>query len=454
MKLTKLTGVLLPVLILSLYSFSQNAIKIQANTTIDLNGGVVLTIQDLDLDNDGTLSPAVRAGRVIFKGTANNVIRGTGLTNFDELEIAKKGNGTLMFQTDANIRSGIWFNGGLIHLNNSVITLLDDAALNDESETSRVTTSKGGYLQVIMQLNSPRAVNPGNMGAIITSSQNLGLTNIRRGHETQTVDGGRTSISRYFEIAPEINTALNATFRMHYADAELGSHAEGAIEFRLLDGGSTWIKRNSESRNISSNYAQLQGINSFSRITLADDGAGLPVLFKSFTVECGYGETLVNWTTASEQNASHFEVQRSVNGTAWTTIASLPAAGNSVTDKHYAYTDNDPQGKFYRIREVDLDGQTQYSQVGVADCETGNDFKAWPNPVQNQLFVTVKAERNGNAAIQVYNNEGKLVKKQNSGLQPGTNRLAVDMYSFPMGLYHIEVILNDGTRKRVMVLKK
>ena len=48
--------------------------------------------------------------------------------------------------------------------------------------------------------------------------------------------------------------------------------------------------------------------------------------------------------------------------------------------------------------------------------------------MQHQLFVTVKAERNGNAAIQVYSNEGKLVKKQNSGLLPGTNRLTVDAH--------------------------
>src|SRR5687767_646389 len=130
MTLPKSIRLMLLLLMLSTYSFSQNVFKIQPNTTLDLNGGVVLTIQDLTLDNDGTLNPAAGAGRVVFKGAANNIIRGNGITNFDQLEIAKTGNGTLTLQTDLDIRSGIWFNGGLINLDNRVVTLLGNASLN------------------------------------------------------------------------------------------------------------------------------------------------------------------------------------------------------------------------------------------------------------------------------------------------------------------------------------
>lgn len=454
MKLSKFTRLILLLLTFSLYTFSQNVFKIQANTTLDLNGGVVLTLQDFTLDNDGTLSPAVGAGRVVFKGAANNIIRGNGITNFDQLEIAKTGNGTLTLQTNLDIRSGIWFNGGLINLGNRVITLLGNASLNDESETSRVIATNGGYLQVNMQLNAPKGINPGKLGAIISSTQNLGLTLIRRGHEPQTVEAGRTSIQRYFDITPQNNTALNATFRMEYADGELEKQAENALEFRLSEDLAKWVRLTSSSRNTTDNYVELQGLNSFGRITLADDGAGLPVTFSSFSVTCGNNETLINWATASEQNASHFEVQRSVNGNAWTTIATLPASGNSNTEKRYSYTDQRPQGKFYRIREVDLDGSSQYSLVGVADCESGNNFKVWPNPVREQLFVTIKAEQRGIAAIQIYNSAGKLVKKQNSGLLPGNNQLSVNMQALPGGYYHVEVVWNDGMRKAISVLKK
>lgn len=454
MKISKpATVLLLLALICSIHAFSQTTLKVQSGATIDLNGGVVLTLNDVTLDNDGTLNPAVGAGRVLFKGSANTFIRGAGITNFAGLEIAKTGKGILTFQTNSDIRSGIWFNGGLIDLGNRVVSLLGTAVLYDESEDSRMMSTGNGYVQASMQLNAPKEMNPGNLGAVISSSQNLGFTSIRRGHEHQTIEGGRTSILRYFDIVPENNAALNATFTMLYADAELDRQSESALEFRVLDGGK-WTKLKADRRSTTTNYVQVSGINIFSRITLADDGVGLPVTFKLFNVDCGNNETVVTWVTASEQNSSHFDVQRSADGTTWTTIATLPAAGNSNTDKRYTYTDQNPQGKFYRVKEVDLDGQIQYSLAGVADCATGNNFKVWPNPVQDQLFVTIKADRISTAVINIFNNEGKLAKKQNSGLLGGSNRIAVNMQNLVRGIYHVEVVWNDGVRKALTVVKK
>jgi hypothetical protein len=449
----KIISLLLKLLLIAAIASAQNTLKITSGATLDLNGGIALTLKDISLDNDGTLSPAVGAGSVFFTGSANSFIRGTGTTNFDELWLVKSANNLLLMQTDFNIRSGIWLSAGSINLNNHVISLLGNSALHGESETSRILSTGGGYVEVNIQMNAPDNMNPGNLGAIITSKNNLGLTTIRRGHQQQLIEAGRFSIQRNFTIAPANNTNLGATFRMEYADAELDNQSENALEFRVSDGGG-WTKLPASSRNSTANYVELQNLNSFGQITLADDGAGLPVEFILFTVECRNSETLVSWATASEQNSSHFEVQSSANGTTWTTIATVTAAGNSNSEKRYSWTDQNPQGKFYRIKEVDLDGKFQYSITGVADCGGGNLFKVWPNPVQEQLYVSIKADRRGSAAIHVYNSKGQLVKKQNSGLLPGNNQLAVDMNNLATGLYHVEVIWNDGMRKAITVSKK
>lgn len=450
MKFLQFTGLLL---MISVFSFSQNTFKIQPNTTLDLNGGVILTLNDMTLDNDGTLNPAVGSGRVIFRGTGNNFIRGTGTTNFDELQIIKSGSATLTVQTDLNIRSGIWFSGGLIDVDNRALTLLGTAVLNGESETSRITTTRNGYVQASMQLNAPDKMNPGNLGAIISSKSNLGFTNIRRGHMPQTIEAGRISINRYFDIVPENNTNLGATLQMEYADAELEKQSEDALGFRLFN-GSQWVRAAASARNSTTNYVELQNLNSFGRITLADDGAGLPVEFLSFTVKCRSNDVLISWVTASEQNSSHFDVQSSTNGSGWTTIATLPAAGNSNSEKQYSYTDQNPQGKFYRVKEVDLDGSFQYSNTGVADCGSGYAFRIWPNPVQEQLFITINATSRSSAAINVYNSKGQLVKKQSNGILAGNNLLVVDVANLVTGLYYVEVMWNNGNRKTMTVSKK
>jgi hypothetical protein len=46
----------------------------------------------------------------------------------------------------------------------------------------------------------------------------------------------------------------------------------------------------------------------------------------------------LNWTTATEQNTSYFEVQYSANGTEFATIGNVRAAGNSTTPMYYDFT--------------------------------------------------------------------------------------------------------------------
>lgn len=453
MKFANSSWLLLPAMMLSIHSHAQNVFKIENNTTVHLNGGVVVTLHDMSLDNDGTLNPAIGSGRIIFSGSTNNLVRGNGITNFDQLEIAKTANSILTLQTNTDISSGIWFNGGFINLENSIVNLPGNASLHGESESSRAMASGTGYLQVNTTLNAPQDVNPGNLGAIISSKQNLGPTLIRRGHQQLTVEGDRTSILRYYEIVPQNNTGLDAILRMHYADGEVDKQAENALDFHFSEAPGKWLKISPDSRNTTANYVQLQGLSSFGLITLAEGGTGLPVIFSAFSVTCGNNETRIHWATSFEQNASHFDVQRSADGTTWTTIATIPAAGNSTIEKRYAYTDRQPQGKYYRIKEVDLDGKEQYSIVGVADCEISTDFKAWPNPAQDQLFVNLKANRTGSAAIQIFNSAGKLVRLQHNGLAAGNNKLHVDMKGLPKGYYHIEVIWDEGVRKSASVLK-
>jgi len=64
------------------------------------------------------------------------------------------------------------------------------------------------------------------------------------------------------------------------------------------------------------------------------------------------------WSTSSEHNTSHFELQKSRDGENWTTIATLNAAGNSTDNIDYSVTDYnvDPTINYYRLKQHDNDG--------------------------------------------------------------------------------------------------
>jgi len=91
----------------------------------------------------------------------------------------------------------------------------------------------------------------------------------------------------------------------------------------------------------------------------------LPVNFVSFSAHRSNGSIQLVWNTANEMNNSHFEIERSANGSDWETIGNV-AAGTSSSD-NYTYTDETaPAAETqYRIRQVDIDGNYGYSKVAL-----------------------------------------------------------------------------------------
>ena len=206
-------------------------------------------------------------------------------------------------------------------------------------------------------------------------------------------------------------------------------------------------------------YVEKTGLYDFSRWTLAALNNALPVQFILFNARCdaNTNRVIINWKTAQEMNASHFEVQRSESGTRWTSIGTVQAAGNSNTDQSYTFTDNAPlsNGAVYRIAEFDIDGRVQYTSIIRIECGKEDTWRVWPNPVQEQLFVNIGVTAGSPAIIRIMDSKGALVRQQRNTLLAGNNQLNVDMRKLPPGTYHVVVEWENGqTRKSVKVVKQ
>jgi hypothetical protein len=176
-----------------------------------------------------------------------------------------------------NVISGINFTSGLFNLNNNTILLFPNGLLNGESETSRLYDANGGYIEITTTLNAPSSVNPGNLGAMISSLQNLGSTTIRRGHQSQALPGTGSSILRYYDILPSDNKSLDATLRFHYFDAELNGYDENTMVMWKSPDNINWSNESYTTRNTTSNYVEKTSIADFSRWTLSKDDANRPL---------------------------------------------------------------------------------------------------------------------------------------------------------------------------------
>jgi hypothetical protein len=84
----------------------------------------------------------------------------------------------------------------------------------------------------------------------------------------------------------------------------------------------------------------------------------LPVELLDFSVTPADDGVLIDWSTASEYNSDYFSVFRSIDGTDWTKIAEIPAAGYSTSKIDYEYKDPSIyyHWTYYRLKQTDMDG--------------------------------------------------------------------------------------------------
>lgn len=445
-------------LLLTLPAFARAQFTVQNGATVNTTGNAFITLQDIDLIIDGSIAQNPGDGIWVFTGSGDNSISGANTPFFDRLQIAKTGSASIILLQNINITGGVLFNSGLIDLNNKNILLQPTATLNNENESGRITGSNGGYVEISANLNAPAAVNPGNLGAIITSSQNLGPTVIRRGHFSQTnAFGGGSSILRYYDILPTNDAALNATLRINYLNSELnGLDPTSLVLWKSAD-QLKWSSMGYTTRDASANYVELTGINDFSRWTLSSLINPLPVRITSFRVECLDGSARLTWQTAQEQNSNRFDVEKSFDGIQWQPIGHLAAAGNSISPTSYSYTDGAPTSSttFYRIEEFDIDGSATYSTTASATCgSTVGDATIYPNPVRDICRITLNAPAASKMKIEIYNAAGARTQTQIAPLNAGDNIISVDMQSLPRGLYFLNLQWDNGQRTKIMKIAK
>jgi hypothetical protein len=125
-------------------------------------------------------------------------------------------------------------------------------------------------------------------------------------------------------------------------------------------------------------------------------GTVLPIELVDIHTECDAAGPHVLWSTATESNSDHFEVERSTNGMEWSMIAEVPAAGYSGSTSHYAVLDPDPGigPHYYRLVEFDLDGTTTISPLVFAPaCNDSRITGQWLIDVQGRIISA--ADQNG-----------------------------------------------------------
>jgi hypothetical protein len=161
----------------------------------------------------------------------------------------------------------------------------------------------------------------------------------------------------------------------------------------------------------------------------------LPVDLLSFDVSGRENEIQLDWKTANEYDNAGFEIERrSETESEFTAIGEVPAADEVQQVNNYEYTDEDVRPGtryYYRLRQNDLDGRFEYSQIRTARIEGAElGLQVYPSPVRGELFGFLNLE-SGEAELRLHDLNGRIVKEQTTS----ENQFVMDLTGLPAGLY-------------------
>jgi len=176
----------------------------------------------------------------------------------------------------------------------------------------------------------------------------------------------------------------------------------------------------------------------------------LPVEWLSFeAIKRNNDGVDLSWSTASEVNNDYFEIERSENGKDFGAIASVEGNGNSSAVSTYQYTDSQPLNgtSYYRLKQVDFDGQYEYSDIRAINIATA--YFVYPNPADTHLKVLGLSDQQ--LRVRMLDLQGKEV---NVAITQDGDEINVDTSGLDRGYYILKLTgageFNEVQRVMVM----
>lgn len=192
-------------------------------------------------------------------------------------------------------------------------------------------------------------------------------------------------------------------------------------------------------------------------------GGQVPVELTEFNASVVNNNVTLVWATGSETNNKGFSVERKTKDGNWSTIGFVNGKGNSTEATSYNYTDKEAsklnmKKVTYRLKQVDLDGSTQYTKEVEVEISLPNSLSLsqnYPNPFNPSTKISFELPENGFVTLKVYNVSGvevaTLVGRQ---METGRHDVSFDATQLSSGVYFYRLQFGTQIITRKMVVMK
>jgi len=186
----------------------------------------------------------------------------------------------------------------------------------------------------------------------------------------------------------------------------------------------------------------------------------VPVEMAAFTASVSNENVTLNWSTATETNNKGFSIERKVDNGEFASIKFINGKGTTSDRTNYTYTDKKvPSGNItYRLKQVDLDGTSKYTDKLTVKVTAPAVFaleQNYPNPFNPVTVIKFSVPVDGMVNLTVYNLLGERVATLiNSVVKAGVHEVNFDATRLSSGVYFYRIDAGKfSSSKKMMLLK-
>ncbi len=445
------------------------------STSFDFHGGT----SNSALFDNSFASPAILQGRLLYNGnpvliTSSAAARPTTPT-------------IITLQTTGNVRaSTLSFDRpplGTATMNRSWNGLIAEVLIFSDSLNLTQRIAVENYLASRYGIGQNNVSNPtiaaslggtfvlGSTGATVTFTTASTTTGSLSGSVTNsrpnvvgTLPAGITNIAERFWTINQTNlTGFNCAVTFDLSTLGGIQNFNTLKVLRRNNASSPWIDVETLPGVTITRHAPfitVAGITSFSDFTIGGGNDNqLPVELAEFTGRKAEQGVELLWRTASELNNAGFEVERKSQGATWNTLGFVRGAGTTTEAQSYSFIDRTATGKVqYRLKQIDFDGQFEYSNVIEVDAGLPKTFaleQNYPNPFNPTTIINYQLPTASTVSLKIYDVLGKEVATLvNARQEAGSYNFTFNASNLASGIYFYRLQAGSFVQTKKMMLVK
>ena len=259
----------------------------------------------------------------------------------------------------------------------------------------------------------------------------------------------------------DVSTAGDASMWVFSSDVPESETLAGTPEHTTTGTGQVNIERICLRQYSASQNFIIDGIN------ISNDWVEtlLPVELTSFSATTIGSTVKLSWQTATEINNFGFDVERKSNvkgqtSDEWTKLGFVNGNGNSNSTKDYSFVDDKvTAGSYsYRLKQIDNDGQFEYSKVVEIGLTAPDKFELsqnYPNPFNPSTTINYNLPEATNVKLIIFNILGQEIKTLvNEFKEAGVHTVNFDASELNSGMYIYKMTAGSFVKTLKMILMK